>query len=76
MLASVVMTYRDENGALQSLNIDIDKVDAIAWTDEAVELRGANPEHHGVHIPERNAKDTTDRATGGVCYYRDGKWYC
>jgi hypothetical protein len=73
----VLVTYHDENGE-HTLDVNPTEVHAIAWTDNAIARRDANPPHTQPTVPERKSEvETQQQATArSFCWYDGRQWHC
>jgi hypothetical protein len=60
--------------------VNMDKIQAIAWTTGEVGRRPANPPHGNSPIPSQNAAPKCVAAGGGedtqVCWWTGSAWVC
>jgi hypothetical protein len=72
----VLVTYHDENGE-HTLDVDPMEVHAIAWTDNAIARRDADPLHTQPSVPQRKSEVVTQQAAArSFCWYDGRQWHC
>lgn len=75
-VTAVSITYTDEDNQTHVLNIDTSRAQAIAWTDDHIEARAADPDHGAFSIPLRERDEQNHTRARGFCWWDGQTWRC